>query len=388
MITVGFTLIGRGGWSGGEAYQRNLLSVLKQEIGETFQARLFLSPAQHERIGDVFDPWLAGPPVVDACVEGAGEGRRMANILLTGRDSGFADLVTDYGVDLMFQSAQWLGARFPTPLVSWIPDFQHRHLPGLFSPVAWTRRELGFQLQTRQSRVVMLSSRDAQQDCERFYPRSRGRTAVAPFAIDLDPGPVFAAARSIRAVHGLPDRFFYLPNQMWRHKNHALVVDALERLAATGRLQDIPPVILTGRTDDPRDPELFRRLMQRVKHLGLEGHFRHLGLVPHADVFALNAAAAAVINPSRFEGWSTPVEESLALGTPLLLSDLRVHREQAPDAAFFGVDDPDALAERLLGLARAAAPTRPSVETLSTRQADRRRAFGQALQAVFRAALD
>jgi hypothetical protein len=55
-----------------------------------------------------------------------------------------------------------------------------------------------------------------------------------------------------------------------------------------------------------------------------------------------------VIQPSRFEGWSTSVQDGRALGRPVICSDLPVHREQAPDAlGHFGCDDPKALADIL-----------------------------------------
>jgi glycosyltransferase involved in cell wall biosynthesis len=60
-----------------------------------------------------------------------------------------------------------------------------------------------------------------------------------------------------------------------------------------------------------------------------------LGVIPYADVAALMQASVALLNPSLFEGWSTPVEEARALGVPLLLSDLDVHREQAGDNAVY-----------------------------------------------------
>ena len=42
-----------------------------------------------------------------------------------------------------------------------------------------------------------------------------------------------------------------------------------------------------------------------------------------------------MLNPSLFEGWSTTVEEARAMGTPMVLSDLEVHREQMDDAAIY-----------------------------------------------------
>lgn len=49
-----------------------------------------------------------------------------------------------------------------------------------------------------------------------------------------------------------------------------------------------------------------------------------------------------------FEGWSTVVQDSKALGKPLLCSDIAVHREQAPNAlGFFPCDAPIVLADLL-----------------------------------------
>ena len=58
----------------------------------------------------------------------------------------------------------------------------------------------------------------------------------------------------------------------------------------------------------------------------------HISL-PYAELLVLMQGARALINPSRFEGWSTSVEEARTLGVPMLLSSIAVHREQAGDVA-------------------------------------------------------
>jgi glycosyltransferase involved in cell wall biosynthesis len=386
VITAGFTLIGRGAWTGGETYLRNMLGVIADELRGRLQAKLFLTPEQHAKVGRVFDGFLAEPAVVDERVRGAGEGRRAMSALVTGCDRAFADLVIAHGVDVMFQSAQWHGEHFPIPLLSWIPDFQHRHLPHLMGRGAWWKRDLGFSIQARSRHRVMLSSQDAERDCVTFYPKAYGKTGVVRFAIDLDPAAVLQRVDQAKAAHGLPDRYLYLPNQFWSHKNHQVVVDALARLARAGDLDRALPVILTGRTDNPADPGLFERLMADVGTAGVASHFRHLGMIPYDDVFALNAGAIRLLNPSRFEGWSTTVEEAKALGTPMLLSDISLHREQAPDAAFFDTDDPDGLARLLLQTADEPYGRAPP-ETLRERHATRRGAYAEALMSMFEAAL-
>ena len=72
-----------------------------------------------------------------------------------------------------------------------------------------------------------------------------------------------------------------------------------------------------------------------MKKYNLDDKFVYLGLIPYAHIIPLMRLSAGVINPSFFEGWSTTVEEAKAVGAPLLLSDLSIHREQAGEKAIF-----------------------------------------------------
>ena len=145
--------------------------------------------------------------------------------------------------------------------------------------------------------------------------------------------------------YDLPEQFFYLPNQFWRHKNHQVVVDALSILSARGI--DVV-VAASGSRHDPREPDYFDKIMAQIgaRHLH---NFRYLGMIPLSHVYALLRVSTALINPSRFEGWSTTVEEAKSFGVPMILSDLDVHREQtAGKAKYFGLDNPKELADHLV----------------------------------------
>lgn len=383
-LVLGMPLIGDGRWPGGLNYQRAVLQAAAARLSGRLRIRVIVPP-EHEAIArDAFGPWLDLPLLVDPRSAGAGRGQQLVGTLMTGRQRAMAQIVREHGIDLIFETARFFGTRFPVPTLVWFPDLQHRHLPHLFGRIDWWRREIGFRAQARGRRLVLLSSRTAQADCEAFYPDTRGRTAVARFAGQIDLDAVRARAATVAADHGLPARHFYLPNQFWAHKNHRTVLQALALIRDRGALGGLPPVVMSGPTTDHRDPGLFDRTLDEARALGLEGHFRHLGLIPYADVLALNAAAVAVLNPSLFEGWASSVEEGKSLGTPLVLSDIPVHREQAPDARFFDPASPPALAEALL--AAAAAPqARPDPATLAAGNDARIRAFADGfLEAVER----
>ena len=127
------------------------------------------------------------------------------------------------------RAGQEFGPSFDVPLLGWITDFKHVHRPASRSAAEENgyRDQLFGRMAANCSRIV-LSSEDARHDYERFAPAfTRRRPACCsssptsrPSVYDNDPGRV-------RDEYHLPERFVYLPNQFWAHKNHELVVEAL-----------------------------------------------------------------------------------------------------------------------------------------------------------------
>lgn len=246
-----------------------------------------------------------------------------------------------YAVKL-FSHGWPLGTKSRIPSLCWIPDFQHKHLPHMFSKEETTARDNSFADVADRAQAVLLSSKDAEKDFQLFFPHAADKTHVLRF---VAAPPRVEGAHTVLARYGITEPYFYIPNQLWLHKNHGLILEALRILRARG---SCPLVISTGQTNDYRHPNYFATLQKQVSEAGLTERFRFLGLVDFTHVGALMRSAVAIINPSRFEGWSTTVEEAKSLGKRLLLSDIAVHREQAPERGlYFGVDDSAALADLL-----------------------------------------
>jgi glycosyltransferase involved in cell wall biosynthesis len=340
VIRVAFTLIGGKNWTGGYNYLLNLVRALAEHVSDRVQPVLFFGTDIDEIDASPFEH-IAGVVVIrHAAFDEAHKARRLGQALFRGRDQAAATVFAAQDINVVFEAAQFYGWRFPVPAVAWIPDFQHRYLQHLFDFKAYWKREIGFRAQILSGRQVMLSSEDARQDCQRFYPSTRGRTHVVRFAVPAANAIDAQSARAVADGYGLPATFFFLPNQFWKHKNHECVIQALRILKVRGKEV---VVAASGKQADPRDPGHFPRLHKLIKSNGLEENFRLLGLIPHAHIPALMRSCAALINPSSFEGWSTTVEEAKAMGAPMILSSLRVHREQYDGALFFDADSPEQL---------------------------------------------
>ncbi|MDX2221374.1 MAG: glycosyltransferase, partial [Rhodospirillaceae bacterium] len=121
----------------------------------------------------------------------------------------------------------------------------------------------------------------------------------------------------------------------------------------------------------------YADLQKFVIERGLGGRIIHLGLVSSADLLDLFRHAAAVVQPSLFEGWSTVVEDAKAVGRPIFLTDLAVHREQsmAPNPFyFFPPGDATALADLIAAQWPRLSPGPDPVAEMSAAMARRARA--------------
>jgi len=360
MIRVAWMVPNTPHWIGGLNYFRNLLEALLSLPDRRVEPVLVGGagglPAPFDRCPTMpYPSERRGSPAWVRDQVGArllGNGGRLARDLLR------------QDVRLISHSI-WLGRRSPVPAMCWIPDFQQRHLPELFDEADRRTRDAGQANAARHGQAVVLSSHDARQDFERFHPHYAHKAHVLHFVAHAPPESTNPAQElEVLARYGIDEPFFHIPNQLWVHKNHELVVRALAVLASRGR----PPLVVsTGQTEDYRRPTHFPALVDRLRQAGLADRFRFLGLIPYAEVAVLMRRAVAMINPSFFEGWSTTVEEAKSLGKRLLLSDIPVHREQAPTrGSYFDPRDPEALAQRI---AETMAGHDPATERLAAEDA-------------------
>lgn len=378
-MRVAFSLIESAKWTGGYNYLFNLFSAVRSYEADLMSPVLFCGEDATEQdvrpfleMGDIE---VVRSSVFDADKKAS----RILRACLFGVDSHALELFQQYRIDVVFENATFYGRAFPIPTIAWLPDFQHRHLRDQFGMRVYWRREVGYRAQVASGRIIMLSSEDACRDCEHFYRRAKGRTAVVRFAAFIPADLIEPSPEKVVLEYELPFQFFYLPNQFWKHKNHMVVIEALGLLKRQG--VDVV-VAVTGNPVDPRHPEYIRRLHARIESLGLHDHFRILGVVPRRHVIALMQTCTALINPSLFEGWSSTVEEARQLGVPMLLSDLAVHREQMEQGAtYFRPDDPEGLVTAMRAMVSAASAVTP-FRTPDVRADDRVRRFARDFVAV------
>ena len=231
--------------------------------------------------------------------------------------------------------------------INWIPDFQHIHLPQMFSEKEIQNRNNNFLKLIRDSDLIVFSSFDALKDMKKFTPNYEDKARVLQF-VSQPNSRYFELDEHDKSLllqkYKIKDDFFYIPNQFWKHKNHMMIFEAINELKKDGVEINI---VCTGYLGDYRNKTYIDDIRKVVKLNNLEDNIKLLGLVDYEDVFALIKFSKAVINPSLFEGWSSTVEECKSVGKNMILSDLDVHKEQYPNAVFFKRDSIESLKEVL-----------------------------------------
>ncbi len=253
-------------------------------------------------------------------------------------------------VSAMLLGAQFYPYRTSFKKIAWIYDFQHKVLPEYFTRNALANRDNTFEHLARCADIVLLSSKFEFEKYKTFFPQYINKARVISFPSLYSLVPTKKNINASNVKYRIPKKFILVANQYWAHKNHAVVIRALSILAQQGIKV---PAVFTGLPIDHREPDNINvsLMLQEIASHGLSGQIVPLGLVPKPDLTELMRLATVIIQPSRYEGWSTVVQDAITLGRPVICSDIPVHHVQAPNAlGFFGCDDPERLSELLNSL--------------------------------------
>ncbi len=209
------------------------------------------------------------------------------------------------------------------PYILTIFDLQHRlqpWFPEVSANGQWEWREAIWADGIRRAAIVTVGSPEAKQQLCHFYGVPPGNVKVLPFptpqkAIDLATGKSqMPEMQDVRSKYGIKNDFLYYPAQFWPHKNHVNLIHALRVLKDRGR--DVS-LVLTG-ADHGNQPHVEKA----ARELGLADQVHFCGFVPYEDVLTFYREAIALSYVSLFGPENLPPLEAMALGCPVLLSDI------------------------------------------------------------------
>lgn len=172
------------------------------------------------------------------------------------------------------------------------------------------------------ARGVVVNSEDTRRALENYANERSIRCpplVVAPLASSLEPGEDSAARPS-----QVP--YFVMVGTIEPRKNHLLLLN-LWRELVLGGAERLPHLYVVGQRG--WECENVIDLLERSEPL--RGYVHERGHCNDAELANLLRHAQALLMPTFAEGYGLPVAEALAVGTPVIASDLPPFREIAGD---------------------------------------------------------
>jgi glycosyltransferase involved in cell wall biosynthesis len=193
----------------------------------------------------------------------------------------------------------------PCPAVLTVQDLSFEHDSSLMGRRETTIFRIVVPRSARRARRILAISQRTKDDLVELYGIAPEKIVVTPLAADPDFKP-----------GGTRGEYVLLAGSIEPRKNPLLAADAAE---ATGRR-----LVVAG-------PECDGTLAAELRARGADVR----GFVPKAELVRLTQEAAALLFPTRHEGFGLPVVEAMACGTPVVATPDPAVREAGGDAVAY-----------------------------------------------------
>jgi glycosyltransferase involved in cell wall biosynthesis len=245
-----------------------------------------------------------------------------------------------------------LSHHVPTPGITsicWIPDLQHHYLKSFFSKLESKRRNLLFNNYIKKADAVIVSSKDTYANLKKNYKINNSKTHILNFVPKID-FSVIKNFETLKKKYNLDPNYIYVPNQFWKHKNHIILVKSAIILKQKNYRVKF---VITGNPASEINNITYSDFVKNIAVNQVNEYFDLLGFVPYEDVINLIYHSKILLNPSLFEGWSTTVEEGKVFNKKMILSNIKVHKEQCSSkAVYFKRNNPTELAKKIIQLSK------------------------------------
>ncbi len=239
------------------------------------------------------------------------------------------------GVQAWYSANYYVPWGLHVPVAVHVADLAYLRVPERFTSLR--RAYYGFLVRhaVRTAHRILVLSDSVKNQLTTLYPATAERIVVTSLGIRPE---ILGLAGQVKGFEQR-ENVILAPGGSERRKNLDLVIDGFSQLgeeAAAHRL------LLFGPGRLPAEAERARRRSP------YRDRIEFLGFISDEDLRRLLRTARAFVFPSLDEGFGLPILEAMALGTPVLCSDIPVHREVAGEAAaFFAPRSVDGLANAL-----------------------------------------
>ena len=202
-------------------------------------------------------------------------------------------------------------------------------------------RNLHYKRVVKNASIVFVDSEVGKLQLKESYPCKNSLKIIKlPYTA---PPYVFTSIKSSFKID-LPKKYLFYPAQFWKHKNHKNLIEALEILKTKHKVKI--DLVLVGAKKN-----YYLNVLDVIKKYGLENQIHYFNYVQNDELVYLYKNAFALIMTSTLGPTNIPPLEAIALGCPVIVSDVYAAKEQLDDSAlYFNPKDSEDISNKILGL--------------------------------------
>jgi glycosyltransferase involved in cell wall biosynthesis len=241
------------------------------------------------------------------------------NLLSFKKKNNFLDkLKCEY---FIFPSQDVISYKIKTKSIVAVHDLMHLFHPYLFEYRNWEceLRTLHYNLIAKNSYRILVDSKFGKKHVLTKLKSSKTeQVKILPFC----PTTYLHAKKNINVFkkYKIPKNYIFYPAHFWEHKNHEILVKAINISKQSGFIFNC---VFVGEVKNN-----FNNILNLVKNLDLEDQFYFLGYVEDQDMYSLYKNALATTYVSILGPTNIPPLEAMFSGSPLLYSNVYAMKEQ------------------------------------------------------------
>ncbi|KKU83084.1 hypothetical protein A2973_00515 [Candidatus Gottesmanbacteria bacterium RIFCSPLOWO2_01_FULL_49_10] len=259
---------------------------------------------------------------------------------------------------------------YPGRMVATIHDLTILHfdtgkattLPLLFYKFRRLGYRIALELGLRRARAILAVSKTTKQEVVDHFGIDPMKIIVAYEGVDEKVKSQKSKVKSQKPL--IENPYFLYVGNAYPHKSLETLLRAFNKFLQVPTSSNQVRLVLVG-----KDDFFYRRIMEYVHNLNLDDNVIFFGQADDRQLANLYAHAIALVFPSLMEGFGLPALEALALGCPVIVSDIPVFHEILGDqATYFHPSDFKELAQKLsAAVAKRSAINQDKVSRLLTR---------------------
>lgn len=214
------------------------------------------------------------------------------------------------GLDLFHAPSYTTPFGGPRPLVLTIHDVSYERHPEWYPYKRGPLRRAFYRRSALAADRIVTDSQFSRDEIAAAYGVSRDAIDVVPLAA----GPAFSRATAAATTASVPGPYVLHVGDIHPRRNLPMVVQAIADIRARSRtLRDLALVLAGVDRDTVASLEAIAAGAAGERPLLVAK-----GATPEAELIALYRGAAALVYPSRYEGFGLPLLEAMGCGTPVI----------------------------------------------------------------------